>query len=426
MRKTNRQSIIATTLIVAFLAASCGSDEASTTPKAAANTTVVDTTVADTTVADTTVADTTAGSEPTATDAATPDAGDPLATFEDSVAARWAEATSPLDSFEHEAGPPLQASASIGGACLGSQITACVQWWEQLEAIGKLVGWDVATYDGQIDVPVWNEQLTRAAEAGHDGIAVFGGIPSLSAEGLAAIDETGLPVVGMTSEDPDGVTAIISELDTTIESDNIDIGYLQGVAAYSIGEGKVHAIGGYDGSEISQARQQGLLNFIDECKAAGGDCWAELRTTDTAEMFTQIETFCPSLAQVHPDFNLMVSQVDDITAICIDAVDAAGLLKDGDFGIGVDFNSIAVERIGAGTPFAASVAVPYSSGAWQAIDEINRVLAGQEPLGPENRPWPKRVFYAGNIDLIDATSDVPWDVQLIDPAAFYSELWGLS
>ena len=408
MLSIGRSGTVVAVLTVALLAASCGSDSTS-----------------DSQGDDTAVEAVTPSSAATTDGESTGDDG-ALAAFEAKVAERWAEATSPLDGFEHAAGPPLRDSASIGGACLGSQITACVQWWEQLEAIGVLTGWEIATYDGEIDVPVWNEQLTRAAQAGHDGIAVFGGIPSLSAEGLAAIGDSGLPLVGMTSADPEGVTALISELDTSIESDNVDIGYLQGVAAYSIGEGKVHAIGGYDGSEISQAREQGLMNFIDECVAAGGDCWAELRTTDTAEMFTQIETFCPSLAQVNPDFNLMVSQVDDITAICIDSIEAAGLLKDGDFGIGVDFNSIAVERIGPDSSFAASVAVPYSSGAWQAVDEINRVLAGEAPLGPEGRPWPKRIFYAGNIDLIDAESDVPWDVQLIDPEAYYSELWGLS
>ncbi len=349
-----------------------------------------------------------------------------LGEFEAKVAETWETATGPVDGFDHAAGPAIASGKSVGAACLGSQITACVQWWDQVEAVGELVGWDVTIYDGQIDVAVWNEQLTRMAQAGHDALAVFGGIPSLSTEGLTAIEASGLPLVGMTSDDPDGVKALAVRLDGGIENDNFEVGYLQGVAAYTLGEGKVHAIGGYDGSEISVAREAGFQAFVDECVAAGGDCWAELRPTDNAEMFTQIETFCPSLAQANPDFNVMISQVDDITAICIDAIAAAGLLKDGDFGIGVDYNSIGVDRIANSDSFGASIAIPYSSGAWQGVDELNRILSGEEPLDHENRPWPKRIFFDGNDDVIDQSSDQPWDVQLFDPESFYGPLWGAS
>jgi ribose transport system substrate-binding protein len=349
-----------------------------------------------------------------------------LGEFEAKVAETWGTATGPVDGFDHASGPAIASGKSIGAACLGSQITACVQWWDQVEAVGKQVGWDVAIYDGQIDVAVWNEQLTRMAQAGHDGLLVFGGIPSLSTEGLTAIEASGLPLIGMTSDDPDGVAALAARLDGGIEKDNFEVGYLQGVAAYTLGKGKVHAIGGYDGSEISVAREAGFQAFVDECTAAGGDCWAKLRPTDTGEMFTQIETFCPSLAQANPDFNVMISQVDDITAICIDAIDAAGLLKDGDFGIGVDYNSIAIDRIANSDSFGASIAIPYSSGAWQGIDELNRIISGEEPLDHENRPWPKRIFFDDNDDAIDQSNDQPWDVQLFDPESFYGPIWGAS
>jgi ribose transport system substrate-binding protein len=359
---------------------------------------------------------------PSATDG--PTEGDVSAEFLEKVDSLWQDATGPVEPPSQDAGPALTAGASIGAACLGSQITACVQWWEQVEAVGALIGWTVTQYDGKIDPVVWNAELTRAANAGHDGILVFGGVPSLSAEGLAAIAEAGVPLVGMTSDDPEGVQALSSRLDGGIADDNFEIGYLQGVAAYKIGEGIVHAIGGYDGSEISVARQSGFESFVDECKAAGGDCWAELRPTDTAQMFTQIEQYCPSLAQVNPDFNVMVSQVDDITAICVDAVKQAGLLKQGDFGVGVDFNSISAQRIAPDSDFLASVAVPYPSGAWEGVDELNRLINGDGPLA--DRAWVKRIFYPGNIDTIDTSSDEPWDVQLFEPEERYSTLWALN
>jgi ABC-type sugar transport system substrate-binding protein len=347
--------------------------------------------------------------------------------FASEVAALWKEATGPVEGFKHEKGPAFQKGKSLGAACLGSQITACVQWWDQMKEVGALTGWTVTTYDGKIDVAVWNEQLTRMAGAGHDGLAIFGGIPSLSAEGYAAIKKSGIPLVGMTSDDPEGNAVLASRLDGGIAKDNFDIGYLQGVAAFTLGKGKVHAIGGYDGSEISVARQKGFQDFVDKCAAAGGDCWTKLRPTDTAQMFTQIEAFCPSLAQSNPDFNIMISQVDDVTAICIDSVKAAGLLKAGDFGIGVDYNTIASGRIAtAGDAFRASIGIPYSSGAWQGVDELNRLISGQPALGRAGRPWPKRIFFEGNDDKIDQASKQPWDVQLGNPKAFYSSLWGLS
>ena len=351
-------------------------------------------------------------------------APDSLAAFTQEVDKQWTEATGPVAGFDHAKGPAFQKGKSVGAACLGSQITACVQWWDQVKEIGALTGWKVTTYDGKIDVAVWNEQLTRMAGAGHDGLLIFGGIPSLSAEGYAAIKASGLPLVGMTSDDPEGVAALTARLDGGIANDNYEIGYLQGVAAYKLGKGKVHAIGGYDGSEISVAREKGFQAFVDKCSAAGGDCWTKLRPTDTAQMFTQIETFCPSLAQSNPDFNIMISQVDDITAICIDSVKAAGLLKADDFGIGVDYNSIASGRIAtSGDAFRASIGIPYSSGAWQGVDELNRLISGEPALDRAKRPWPKRIFFDGNDDKIDQKSKQPWDVQLGTPKSFYSTLW---
>ena len=312
---------------------------------------------------------------------------------------------------------------SIGAACLGSQITACVQWWAELQQIATLTGWTVTEYDGKIDVATWNEQLTRAAEAGHDGILTFGAIPSISGQGLAAIAAKGLPVVGMTSDDPEGVPTFTTLLDGGIRQDNFEVGYLQGVAAYKLGKGKLHAIGGYDGSEISVARREGFESFVAECATAGGDCQANLRQTDTAQMFQQIGQYCSSLALANPGFNVMITQVDDLTAICVDEIKTAGLLTDGAFGVGVDFNTIGVARISEGTNFLASVAAPYPSGAYQGIDELNRIMSGQAPS--TDRLWVKGIFHPGNIGAIDAASGAAWDVQLFNPAAVYSEVWGL-
>jgi ABC-type sugar transport system substrate-binding protein len=421
-RKSLPKRLFALLFTISLVGAACSKDDktATTLDTTQAPAETVEAT-AETEVASTESVETPA----TETTESVPAQVDSLAAFQKEVADRWTEATGPVEGFDHAQGPALLKGKSVGAACLGSQITACVQWWEQVEEIGTLIGWDVTTYDGKIDVAVWNEQLTRMAGAGHDGLLIFGGLPSLSAEGYNAIKASGLPLVGMTSDDPEGVPTLKSRLDGGIANDNYEIGYLQGIAAFTLGKGKVHAIGGYDGSEISVAREKGFQAFIDKCVAAGGDCWAKLRPTDTAQMFTQIETFCPSLAQSNPDFNVMISQVDDITAICVDAIKAAGLVKDGDFGIGVDYNAIGSAQIATTDVFQASVGIPYPSGAWQGVDELNRLLSGEDALGRENRPWPKRIFFDGNDDKFDQSSKQPWDVQLGNPKAFYSNLWGL-
>lgn len=350
---------------------------------------------------------------------------DALADFQATVDKAWDEAAlqAGVAGMSNAGSVSLMPGKSIGAACLGSQITACVQWWAELQEIAKLTGWTVTEYDGKIDVATWNEQLTRAAEAGHDGILTFGAIPSISGQGLGAIAAKGLPTVGMTSDDPEGVPTFANRLDGGIRQDNFEVGYLQGVAAYKLGNGKLHAIGGYDGSEISVARREGFESFVAECVAAGGDCKANLRQTDTAQMFQQIGQYCSSLALANPGFNVMITQVDDLTAICVDEIKTAGLLPEGAFGVGVDFNTIGVARIAEGTNFLASVAAPYPSGAWQGIDELNRIMSGQ--AASTDRLWVKGIFHPGNIGSIDTASGAAWDVQLFNPAAVYSEVWGL-
>ena len=350
---------------------------------------------------------------------------DALADFQAKADMAWDQAAlqAGVAGVSNAGSVALLPAKSIGAACLGSQITASVQWWAELQQIATLTGWTVTEYDGKIDVATWNEQLTRAAEAGHDGILTFGAIPSISGQGLAAIAAKGLPVVGMTSDDPEGVPTFTTLLDGGIRQDNFEVGYLQGVAAYKLGKGKLHAIGGYDGSEISVARREGFESFVAECAAAGGDCQANLRQTDTAQMFQQIGQYCSSLALANPGFNVMITQVDDLTAICVDEIKTAGLLTDGAFGVGVDFNTIGVARISEGTNFLASVAAPYPSGAHQGIDELNRIMSGQAPS--TDRLWVKGIFHPGNIGAIDAASGAAWDVLLFNPAAVYSEVWGL-
>ena len=358
--------------------------------------------------------------------AATAAHADALGDFKAKVDTAWTKAAIGADvkGLSDTAGPALKKGMSIGAACLGSQITACVQWWAQLKEISALTGLEIAEYDGKLDVATWNKELTRAAQAGHAGILVFGGVPSISAQGLAAIAEAKIPLVGMTSDDAPDTKALSSRLDGGIEQDNFEIGYLQGVAAYKLGEGKVHAIGGYDGSDLSVARRKGFEAFVEECATAGGDCTVKLRQTDTAQMFQQIGQYCSSLALANPDFNVMVTQVDDATAICVDSVKSAGLVKKGDFGIGVDFNTISAKRIAPGSDFLASVAAPYASGAWQGIDELNRLLNGEAPLA--GRPWIKGIFHPGNVTNIDTQSDTPWDVQLFNPKALYTKLWAVA
>jgi hypothetical protein len=82
-----------------------------------------------------------------------------------------------------------------------------------------------------------------------------------------------------------------------------------------------------------------------------------------------------------------------------------------------------VARIAESTNFLASVAAPYPSGAWQGIDELNRLMSGQ--AASTDRLWVKGIFHPGNIGSIDTTSGAAWDVQLFNPAEVYGPAWGL-
>jgi hypothetical protein len=131
-------------------------------------------------------------------------------------------------------------------------------------------------------------------------------------------------------------------------------------------------------------------------------------------MFQQIGQYCSSLALANPGCNVMITQVDDLTAICVDEVKAAGLLAEGAFG---------VARIAEGNNVLASVAAPYSSGAWQGIDGMHRIFSGQ--AASTDRLWVKGIFHPGNIGAIDAAAGAAWDVQMFNPSTVYSKVGGL-
>ncbi len=84
---------------------------------------------------------------------------DAMADFQARVEKTWAGAALQAGAagMSNTGSVPLLPGKSIGAACLGSQITACVQWWAELQQIAKLTGWTVTEYDGKIDVGTWNE-----------------------------------------------------------------------------------------------------------------------------------------------------------------------------------------------------------------------------------------------------------------------------
>jgi ribose transport system substrate-binding protein len=164
-------------------------------------------------------------------------------------------------------------------------------------------------------------------------------------------------------------------------------------------------------------REQGVLDFVKECRAAGADCETVAQTN---VLITNISTSVPrqvaSVARQHPDWNALIAPYDAILTFVIPALKEAGVAGEGKRAYGFDPIDINVDWIRDGDVEAGTVASPYRWIAYAAVDQLNRAFAGEEPVDQ------------GVKDKLVIKSNAPPKGETYlddgDPGAAFRKIWG--
>ena len=131
---------------------------------------------------------------------------------------------------------------------------------------------------------------------------------------------------------------------------------------------------------------------------------------------TRLPQLTVSSATENPDMNVMLASYDAAMLASIPSMEQAGLLERVLVGT---FNGVspAIELVRQGS-LTATVGGAMEWGAWAAMDNMNRMLAGEDAV---EQNVPIRLITAENVDDIEPGG--PWDGD-IDYKSSYRAIWG--
>jgi ribose transport system substrate-binding protein len=165
-------------------------------------------------------------------------------------------------------------------------------------------------------------------------------------------------------------------------------------------------------------REQGVLDFIDDCKAAGASC--ELVAEQNflvGNIGTSVPPQVSALLRNNTSWNALIAPYDAALLFLLPELRNGGLVREGQRAYGFDPLDQNISWIRDEDVEHATLASPYDWIAYAAIDQLNRAFAGQEPVDQGVRD---KLITADN-----APDEGETYVGDGDPAAVYLAHWGL-
>jgi ribose transport system substrate-binding protein len=332
-------------------------------------------------------------------------------------------AMAPQAPLELAANPAI-ADQNIAIVAVTLAETGALRTSRALTAAIEDMGWTSTTFDGQGSPTVANQRLEQAVTTNPDAIVLISLDPTDVGSGLQAAAAAGIPVSCAACwdlTDPDGghlgpyyadVTPALSVFE--------DMGYYAAAYAYPQTDGHPHFLWMHDPalSNLS-ARDVGFERFLQECTDAGGDCRVVAeRTFQVANATTTLPADGASLAQANPDFNAYWVSFDFAGLQVLNGLRQAGLATNPDqFMVSSNGDGPNLEIIQDDGYVKVTVAISFEQEAYALVDNLNRILQGQEPI---EETVPIRVFDQTNAD---EAQNGNWSGD-VDYRAAYLEAWG--
>jgi ribose transport system substrate-binding protein len=335
------------------------------------------------------------------------------AKVDDTVAKAKGEQTTPPPTD----GPTAVPGQKVAFVTITEAEPAALAVLNSMKEATKQLGWEETTYNANGSATDANKYLQQAVTTSPDAIVVLGLDNTATGAGLAAAKAAGIPVACMAcwpEGQPDSLGPYVSvqpNPDTFAQ-----MGYIDAAYAYQKTGGHPHFLT-FNDPTLSNltARQQGFDKFIDECKAAGGDC-SVVKNSDfqVANVTTTLAAQAASVGQANRDFNVVWASFDFAGQYVVTGLRQAGLVNDKSFLVSANGDPSAVQIIKDKGYQAATIGQSEEWIGWAVMDDLNRVLAGK-PVADQHVP--NRLFDATNIDKAD-----DWQGD-VDFRAMYSKVW---
>jgi ribose transport system substrate-binding protein len=315
-----------------------------------------------------------------------------------------ADAKLPTESPKPVAGKKL-AAVTCGVAVEGCRIIS-----EAHVEAAKALGWDAQLIDGKGDAKGWNDAISQALASKPDVLALGAILPSAVSDVLQKAEDEGVTVICSVCGTKVGEAGV-----DVVTGDDFNPFIGESVANYIVDEsgGKANVLLlVYPEFNVSKLRHDAAQKVFDACDG----CKTETIEVKISEWGTTLPQRIQTILQQKPDINWIFSPGDATASDSINAIQAAGVGGKVQVG-GGNGEKQSFQQVRDGTAYKAIGAVSYHLSSWQAVDNANRILAGEEPVETAS---PLRLITESNIGEIPEGEYYGAD---FDFRAAYKALW---
>lgn len=347
-----------------------------------------------------------------------------VAAFTETAQTAVTEASAPQtpETAPVPAGGPAPASdVSVTIIPCSMAVEGCARPARSAQDAAEELGWSATIDDPSTGQGGASAAVQRAIATGTDAILLTSiDAGAIRADVQAARDAGIVVVANMAGNADDLYQAVVPELEA-----NFDAGYLLGQQAFVTAQERyqqpVKAII-FEDQEFATVKERvaGFVQFIDDCSAAGAGCEVLFQGKHlAADIATTLPNQVVQTIKQHPDYNTLFLGFD----AALNAVVTQGLLPAGladptkAQGLSVDCDVANATSIAEGGYQTACVGFAFLRAGYGHIDNINRLLGGQEPA---------EQGLVGKLITEDnaATDGQAWDGDF-DAVAEYRAAWGL-
>lgn len=355
-----------------------------------------------------------------------------LDTFNVKMEAEWAKLIAPIDvsAILPESVAPVVPGKHIVEVALTMAADSCATMAATHKWCCETLGWNYTLIDSGGDPSKMSDGMDKAISMKADGVVSFAIDPSIIPEAIARLAAAGIPYGGSGNYDEGEVNK--HAFDTFPEKIYISEGYAEGIAAYMLTAKKVKAITmSIEDGVYSRHRIKGFEDFCAEAKAAGADVEiVDQEKFVVADQPNAVPGLAAAAVQKVPDYTCIVLGADSTGDYARSGLQAAGLLDTSKVMVGNNGTAPFVQDMRAGGISKATVGTPLYYHATAAIDDMNRIFAGEKPLGPNRlKKQPTWYWAVPRMMVIKENAKEgtgPWDEYMLKPLQEgYKKLWGV-
>lgn len=291
------------------------------------------------------------------------------------------------------------------------EASACGFFADVSEEAAEAAGWEVLRIDGKGNAADQANAVRQMIAAGVDGIVLHVVPPEAIPEAIKEGKEAGIAFVGFAVIDPDDlIDHRLPSADQWTKNGEMAGDY---IIAETDGKAKVLAFVSGDLPNNFLIDNE-VVRRLEACR----DCEVIVREEF---LLTDLQTRNPeaiaSAARAHPEADVVYVAFDAALFFAIPELEKLGRGADL-FAVAHDANPENQELIRTGRVHRASTTYDYALAGWEAIDAMNRIFAGEDPMDSRAMGTTLRLITPNNVP----DEGVP--VYGLDYREFYTSLWG--